>query len=94
MKEKPQMPLALAKKQAASEIKITINSICKEYEIPFFELEDIIFRIACEVREGAERELKEAEISYRKAMDLYNDGQDKNGDGKQQKLDTPSIKVL
>lgn len=94
MSEKPKMPLVIAKNRAATEIKRAINSICSAYELPFFELEDIIYRIGCEVREGAERELREASAAYKQAMDAYNNAQHQDGGEEEKKLSAPVIEVV
>ena len=60
----------------------------------FFELEDIIYRIGCEVREGAERELREASAAYKQAMDAYNNAQHQDGGEEEKKLSAPVIEVV
>lgn len=79
MKEKPQMPLALAKKQAECEIKRAVNAACAAYGVPFFELEDILFRIEAEVRAGAERERQEAQRAYNMALQEMKEESDEDG---------------
>lgn len=81
MKEKPKMPLVLAKQQAEIEIKRAVNAACAAYGVPFFELDDILFRIEAEVRAGAERERQEAQRAYNKAIQEMKEESDEDGSG-------------
>lgn len=62
--ERPKMPLCLRRSKAADELVTAINAIAARFEIPFYMMDDILFRISSEVSAGALKELNGAVASY------------------------------
>ena len=67
----PQKPLSLRKKEAEISIGQAINSAAAANELPFFELEDIIFKYYVEIQRGAERERRNDEAAYKRQIAEY-----------------------
>lgn len=57
-------PLSIRKKSAEISIAQAINSISVQNELPFFILEDILFKFYTEIKQGAEQERKSDEKLY------------------------------
>ena len=68
---KPQVPLCIRRARATEELVNAVNSIADKHGIPFYILDDILFRICSEVREGVERELSAAAGSYSSLISEY-----------------------
>lgn len=65
---KIQKPISLRKKEAETLIGQAINSAAAENELPFCELEDIIFKYYVEIQLGAQRERINDEIAYKQRL--------------------------
>ena len=68
---KPIKCLSLRKKEAEISIGQAINSAASANELPFFELEDIIFKYYVEIQRGAERERRNDEAAYKRQIAEY-----------------------
>ena len=75
---KPKAPLSLRRARAAEELVSCVNDISARYDIPFFMLDDILFRISAEAREGAQKELNTAVNSYNALLNEYEKNSAKN----------------
>lgn len=69
--KKPKAPLSLRRAKAEEELIGCVNDISARYDIPFFMLADILFRISAEAREGAQKELNAAVNSYNVLLTEY-----------------------
>ena len=69
--KKPKAPLSLRRARAAEELINCVNDLSARYDIPFFMLDDILFRISAETRQGAQKELNTAVNSYNTLLKEY-----------------------
>lgn len=67
----PVKPLVLRKRQAEWEIKKAINSASAVHRISFSDLEDILFKFYVEAQQGAEKEYRDAELTYNRQIAEY-----------------------
>lgn len=66
--KKIKYPFPVRSRDALEEIVKSINSISSKYELPFCELENIVYRIYVEVKSGADQEYIAAKENYNKAI--------------------------
>lgn len=77
-KTKPVRPLCLRKEAATVEIVNAINAIAEIYSIPFYILDDILFKIHSEVHLGTQKELERSAKSYNELLAEFEKNSAKN----------------
>lgn len=74
-KEKIMLPMPVRRAEAAEKIVQAINDISEAYSLPYFALDDILYRIAGEIHAGAVKEYRNARANYDKLIKERNENE-------------------
>lgn len=71
MSQHPKMPLPLRRAEATEAMLQKVNEIAAAYELPYHVLEDILYRLYVDAKDGSARECAAARTAHKSAVDAY-----------------------
>ena len=66
-------PLPCRREEAAADIIKAVNDACEKHALPYHVLEDILYRLYVDARDGARRECAAARENYLKLSKMKED---------------------